>query len=124
MCKEITITVRNKGELETWEESYVINDDPNCYANRLIDNYNATLRPGEKPRELVEVSISETMKKSKMPHEWIKQNIVTVIWRGVSYDIMRCAKCGITGKRFGLSGVILRDSKYKAKKYNNCDATK
>ena len=48
-----------------------------------------------------------------------KTNLVTVMGVYGSYDVMKCVRCGITGKRYGLVD-IKRDPKYKAKKYETC----
>jgi hypothetical protein len=38
-------------------------------------------------------------------------------------DLMRCSKCGITGKRFGISAKIVIDSKFRRKAYRECHTT-
>lgn len=87
----------------------------------MIDNFNKTLRQGERTRELVGVEVlDEPTGLGK--HEWSKTNLVTVVRGSQMYDKMRCDNCGITGKRFGLGGVT-RDSKYKAKKYEKCNVS-
>lgn len=97
-------------------------------ANRMIERFNATLRPYEKPRTLLSVAFgegdSEETKPMRVRHQWEKTNLITVKGRGGNYyDEMRCSNCGITGKRYGLGGVT-PDSQYKAKAFLSCDTAK
>ncbi|MNO15499.1 hypothetical protein D3C76_51650 [compost metagenome] len=115
----IEIEVRNIGTNRSWKESYdCSHNDPEEWDKNLIDHFNATLHPGERARELVGVEILDGSEAIKN-HVWRKVNAITIVRGGQSYDKVRCELCGITGKRFGLSG-ITRDSKYKAKKYIKC----
>ena len=91
--------------------------DPNVWARDTIARFNATLRPKELPRRLIEVRIGGV---SEL-HQWEKHSVATIMDHLGTYDTMRCRHCGITGKRFGLSGAIRRDSKFRAKKYAKCD---
>lgn len=118
--KKIKLTVKNIGESDTWEETYITDENPEDYADRVINHFNSTLREGEKPRELIGVMVISDVK-PQGNHVWSKKNLVTVHRNGVMYDIMVCEKCGITGKRYGLSGDVIRDRAYKAKKYNTCN---
>lgn len=55
-----TMTVRNMGCSETWEETYnKKTNDPNLYAQAIIAYFNDTLRRGELPRELVSVRVEK-----------------------------------------------------------------
>jgi hypothetical protein len=107
-----------------WNEEY----DVECknaeeYGTELINSFNDTLRPGEKPRKLLEVTVIDN--KSVEHHEWYKTNITTIVKKGgMCYDTQKCSKCGITGKRYGLSEMVKRDAKYKAKIYQRCDTSK
>lgn len=115
----IEIEVRNVGSDTTWREQYDCSDDPQKWAKELIDRFNATLQPMEKPRELVGVEVlDEAIGSGK--HVWRKENLMTIVRGSRSYDKMRCEKCGITGKRFGLGQGVIRDRKYQAKKYEKC----
>lgn len=116
----IEIKVRHLGEDETWKEQYDCTDDPQVWAKKLIDNFNATLHSGEKPRELVDVVVLDDASDLAGEHVWRKENLVTIVRGSRSYDKMRCEKCGITGKRFGLGQGVIRDRKYQAKKYEKC----
>lgn len=104
------------------EERYEISDeeDPEEYAQALINYCNATLRPKESPRELVKVIVSKEAVEGRQSHKWEKQNLVTIRRGGKNYDVYRCSCCGITGKRYGLSENVIRDKKYKADKYQYC----
>lgn len=119
---KIEIEVKKVGSSTTWNEEYII-DNPNVYewAKNTIDKFNATLYPGESPRELVEVKIlSDSEKENK--HNWIKTNLITIVRGKSSYDTMKCEKCGITGKRYGLrDNAVEFDAKYRYKKYEKCN---
>lgn len=51
--------------------------------------------PGPKPEKLTP--------KEEFKHEWSKKNLVTQMKGSLSYDTMRCNKCGLEKKCFGLS---------------------
>lgn len=57
-----------------FEEKYEISDkeDPKKYAQGLINHYNATLRPNETPRELVDVWVIKEEVEDKKEHLWGK----------------------------------------------------
>ena len=112
---KIKITVKDTKRNNQWDEEYTINDSysPQEYAEDLIERFNKTLMAGESPREVVKVEIIE--KGRTQEHVFTKQNHFTITDRYGIYDIMKCNICGVTGKRFGLSGNVKRDSKYKAK---------
>lgn len=120
--KEILMKTRIIETEYVIEERYEIADDedPNEYAQGLINNYNATLRPKESPRELVEVFVLRENVAGKLEHKWEKQNLVTIRRGGRIYDAYKCTCCGITGKRYGLGDNVTRDPKYKADKYQYC----
>ena len=121
--KEISMKTRIIKTGFTFNEQYEIDDDkdPQEFAQGLIDNFNATLRPNETPRELVEVLVLNESVHGKREHNWEKQNLMTINRGGKMYDIYKCNNCGITGKRYGLSELVTRDSKYKADKYRYCN---
>ena len=118
---KIKIKIKNLNGNTEWNEIYDIdnNINPNIYANNLINNFNATLRNNEIPRELINVEIIDN-NETKHEHDWQKQNIITIIKGSNIYDIMKCSRCGITAKKYGLDNIV-RDAKYKAKIYDYCE---
>lgn len=107
---------------EPWWEDYNVNtDDAQACAEQLIMEFNALLRPGEKPRQVLEVEVLNPTVITK--HKWTKTSLVTERdTDGALYDRYRCVHCGITGKRFGLSRTTTRDGEYKANVYEDCDS--
>ena len=103
----------------TWFEDEIRNvPDAQEEAERILNDFNNTLRRGELPRKLIGVKI---INQDKRNHAWIKRTDgMSVNFRGGTVDLMYCQKCGITGKRSGLSANVKRDSKYRAKKYEFC----
>jgi hypothetical protein len=117
-----TIKVRQKGSAETWDETYdresVCNEAAATrFGREVIANFNNGLRSKEKPREFVS---AEILGAGALQHQWEKQNAFTQVGRGTNYDVMRCTRCGITGKRYGLSETITRDLLFQALKWKEC----
>lgn len=105
-----------------WEEFEKDTDDPDTWAEKTIERFNETLRPGERPRFVVQTEVLDT--DSIRDHDWEKTNLVTIMKHGSSYDAMRCRRCGITGKRYGLGDVgTTRDHKFRATVYLRCDTS-
>lgn len=121
---KINMSVKVIETNKVFDETYDIPNDsnPTEWANELVNQFNTTLRPKESPRELVSVSIVEKISTAKHNHEWEKQNLFTNTRNGSSYDTMRCSRCGISAKRYGLDRVV-RDAKYKAKVYDTCEGS-
>lgn len=119
---KIEIIIKKINSDYVWTEKYDIdnNADAEEYAQNLVNKFNNTLRVNEIPRELVGVIVIKEQSEILHQHIWEKQNLITIVKGSQSYDIMKCSVCGITGKRYGLSDVIKRDSKYKAKVYDTC----
>lgn len=117
---KIIMKVKNVGSDTGWEEEYDCPSEPYEWAKGLVDNFNATLRHGESMRELVGVEVLSENSKPVRDHKWGKTNLITIVRGSKVYDTMECVHCGITGKRYGV-GSVLRDSKYKAKKYEKCN---
>ncbi len=111
--------VRYKGGDESWMEECSCPDgvSPEVYARDVIKNFNSTLHPHEMRRELVRVRGGGI---DFFEHDWEKRNLFTVCGKEGMYDVYGCTVCGITGKRFGLGGRIVRDKKYKSDKYKFC----
>jgi hypothetical protein len=120
----VKIRIKVKGVAGEWTEDYDqvgIKDlwQAESWAAGLIDNFNNTLRPGESRRELLGTEIIG----ASTAHDWFKRTDgMSVRFQGGLVDVMECSKCGITGKRQGVSSVIKRDSKYRAKKFAICGA--
>ena len=53
-------------------------------------------------------------------HDFSKVNMTTIIHRGRSYDILKCLKCGMEGKRFGISENLTILNKYSSTQIQYC----
>jgi hypothetical protein len=108
-----------------WKEFYEKNiSDPEKWGKSIIESFNATLRPHERLRVFLGIEILGDKDNSEL-HEWEKMTSgMSVQFRGRHCDIMLCKKCGITGKRYGLSSAIKIDSKYRKKIYRKCNTSK
>lgn len=121
--KRIKAFITNTTKEHAWSEEFDIADDEDAtsYMTKVINNFNNTLRPNEKPRTLI--GIEEVGEKGIQQHQYEKTNLVTISGRDGMYDTCKCSICGVTGKRYGIGGIVKRDSKYKAKCYENCSTT-
>lgn len=114
---KIKYIVADETRPEGWQEDYNHDGDgdPEKIITNLIERFNATLRPREKPRRLVKIlSFSFVPQAPKpVPHIWDKASLVTE--RG-GYDRMKCRACGAKGKRYGLGqhGVTLDSRQRKS----------
>ena len=111
------IKVKGKNE-EWWEEYDTPTEDPEKFGRDLISRFNSTCRPGEAHREFLGAERLEDQ--APREHDWEKTNLMTISDRVGVYDAMKCTRCGVTGKRFGLGRVTI-DSKFKAKVYRQCN---
>lgn len=110
---KITYLVSNENQAEGWQEDYETDSvaTPTEIIVDLIAKFNATLRPKEKPRHLVQILSVEKSPPKPIGHIWDKASLVTE--RG-GYDRMRCRACGATGKRYGLGqGGVTIDKRAK-----------
>jgi hypothetical protein len=107
--------------VEDYNRSEIRNEDQaREYGRRLIENFNDTLRPGERPRQLLDVTFEDN--EAIANHDWYKRNAVTLIDpRRGSYDAMQCTICGVTGKRYGLVTIKI-DGRFRAKRYKTCNS--
>lgn len=87
-------------------------------AQQLIASFNATLRAHEHPRTLISAVIAGPTIGGQ--HEWRKASLVTEKGREGYYDRMECEACGVTAKRFGLSGGVVFDKPYRSVIYHTC----
>lgn len=119
---KIKMQVKSVNTGAVWGEEYDIkdNESPVRYAQKLVEGFNNTLRPNESPRELVGVEVLEEDSDLVIKHDWQKQNMITVAKGSRFYDVYKCGICGVTGKRYGLSAVVVRDSAFKGKVYETC----
>lgn len=108
------------GSGESWWEDYEEDiDDAQKWAEETILFFNNTIRPHEKKRKLLQVVVLD--ESNDTLHSWEKKTSgMSTQFRGQFCDLMYCTKCGITGKRFGLSTHVKIDSKYRGKVYRNC----
>lgn len=92
------------------------------YMERLVQRFNATLRPNERP---IRVSRVEHMRPDPAPpHVWEKSNLVTIMKGGKHYDTYKCSVCGATGKRFGFSEYVSPDRSWSQRRALNLDTCK
>lgn len=112
-------TVRVTNGVSEWDEEYDKDvDDAQKWAEDTCAWFNSTLRPGERERSVVSVTVSSYENDN---HRWEKRTDgQSVLFRGRICDLMYCAKCGVTGKRFGLSSTVVIDSKFSKKKFRKC----
>jgi hypothetical protein len=116
------IRVQNSSDQPWWEEYDKPVTDAQAEGERLVEYFNSTLRPLELPRELLAVEVLDV--NSVKDHQWQKQNAGTIIWGGRTYDKLKCRRCGITGKRFGLAESVTLDSRFaRSKVYQRCDTS-
>jgi len=114
MNKKYWRLVCNYKDAKPDEEDWIEDSWLDCTPEQCIENFNASLYPGE--RERILIGALPLIEKNK-PHSWVKNNLVTQTRRGIQYDTYKCGVCGVTGKRFSLSGGIVPDSKFKKDKY-------
>lgn len=111
----IFVKYADKPDDTAWKEkmSYVVDDSvtEQSHAESIIERFNKSLRPGERPRKLVKIEIEDNDK--QIDHQWEKKSLVT---QPGGYDIMVCKNCGVTGKRYGLSQSVKIDNNKKGNK--------
>lgn len=123
--KAKTLTLRwsfaSGQNLKIWEEPYTeVTDDPEQWGRNLIKRFNLTLKPGERRRRFVQVVVTGEI--APPDHKWVKLTAMTQQrTTGRPFDVMECGRCGITGKRFGLSQSVKIDSKYRLAVFRRCD---
>ncbi|MBA7542925.1 hypothetical protein ES705_35250 [subsurface metagenome] len=93
------------------------------WGRKVIENFNASLKPHERAREFLGVEIVD---EESDKHRWVKRSLTTVMSRsgGRSYDKYGCDGCGITGRRYGLDAHVQRDSDFKAAGFESCKMSK
>lgn len=104
---------------EWWEEYDKEIADPHAWARETLEEFNATLKPGERPRELLKIEILDDS--NEKYHQWVKRTDgMSVRFRGEVVDLMFCEKCRITGKRKGFRSDVVIDSKFRRKGFQEC----
>ena len=102
-----------------WETHEEDTTDPQKWSEGIIEWYNSTLRPHETARELLAVEILDQI--SIKDHKWSKQNITTLTSPQGLYDSVKCERCGVVARRYGLTRIV-RQTPYRAKKFERCDS--
>lgn len=120
-----TMLLSEKGSDETWTEDIVCvlekNETPYDRAKKILNDFNAYLRIGERPRVLIAVRLMKERKPGMfLKHNWVKKSAVT---QSGGYDVMECTQCGATGKRHGLGAWTIIDKKYLKYEFS-CPNTK
>lgn len=123
----ITVTYADaKGE--PWVEPYDLHqvqniDDAVQWAELTIAKFNRTLRPGERARKLLTTEMAG--ESTDAPHDFEKINLMTLLDdRMNAYDALQCRRCGITGRRYGLTNFVLDRKFRRAKKWLKCPGKK
>lgn len=120
---------KNQGSDQIHTEDYN-KDVPDIqkWGEEIIEYYNSTIvGKFDKPRifvkceELFEVKLKKST--TKLEHNFRKMNMFTLTTGKRPFDQYEC-KCGVTAKRFGLDETMVRDSKWKNKKYEYCTGTR
>ena len=107
-----TALIKEVGTSRYWREDFadlvVDSTTPLSHCQFLLCRFNATLRPGEKAREVVRVRstpIPSTLKE----HSWNKTSFTPNKEGWYPYT---CASCGATGKRHGTVAFVTPDRKH------------
>jgi len=99
-----------------WDEdmNVSVGDDVTAeeHGRKIIDSFNNSLRPFEKPRVFISARELGTEENIKVPlmHTWSKKSLVTE--KG-GFDKYICTTCGFMGKRHGVSATVVVDKKHK-----------
>ena len=108
---QFTIWCKEDGadDASAWSEEYNKPvSDAQTWSEATIANFNATLRLGELPRVLLRVEVAPNA--VRLRHAWKKSSLVTEMRGQRMFDRYKCAQCGATGKRHGVSSEIWPDS--------------
>lgn len=109
---------------QPWRETYDRHEietlaQAEAWGVKAINEFNATLRPNERPRIYLGVE-DDGPSTAPREHEWRKTNLVTLDdkARG-AYDRVQCQRCGAVARRYGLQTIVRQDP-YRTKKWNTC----
>src|ERR1700704_4568438 len=116
------ILIKHKGAADktAWWEDYDKSEvnsaaDAEKWGCETIERFNNTALPGERLREFLK---SELIGQGTLHHNWRNQNLVLLMIRGpVPFDVMKCGRCGITGRRYGLQESVTRDKQFNKDKF-------
>lgn len=119
--------VKVKDARAEWTEKYnkpevVDQATAESFGRNVVQYYNDTLRPGERPRTFLSAALTNNGDVHES-HEWEKTNAFTIAERGRTFDTARCVKCGVTAKRFGVGAPRL-DSQFRAQAFRYCDTAR
>lgn len=108
------------GTEDWWEEYDKETVDPDEWGRSIIEFFNSTLRPGEKPRTFLGSEVIDA--DNGKFHNWEKRlDGMSRVFRGHVVDIFYCTRCGITGKRYGFGPEPKHDAKFRKKVFQRCD---
>lgn len=122
-CKNIG----DPDEKSWWEEYDKPTSDPHQWAKEIVQYFNDTLRPKEKPRELLEVIVDS--EENDNHHKWNKLTSEMTVYDNrekTYFDGYKCSVCGLYARKYGLNGDIqlYPPSKFKATYWQNCRKAK
>lgn len=121
MRTRATIQVEGRDSPHQEEMDLPANADPVEFWQGILENFNNTLRTGEKPRTLLSADLIE---EGARKHVWVKTNLVTISGRKSLYDELKCEGCGVTARGYGVPWRIELDPKFRrARVYQRCDHT-
>lgn len=101
-----------------WEEYDEDTVDAQKWAEDIVKYFNRTGQPGDIERLLFAVEVLDV--DSIKDHRWVKQNLVTLTSPQGFYDQVKCGRCGVVARRYGLTHIV-RQNPYRAKKFERCD---
>lgn len=106
---------------EPWYEEFDVppHIEPKVFVEKILTKFNSDLQLHETARKMLSFELVGEPK----DHTWEKQNVFTEQRAGSFFDRYKCKKCNITGRRYGIGGSMVLDSKFKAKVYRTCDTS-
>ncbi len=115
---QVQIKVLNCGTILTEDYTKDISD-PEQWAREMISRFNNDCGSHQSRRELVGIKV--TGEDMNTLHDWQREGGEN--YRDDTVKNFFCVTCGITGKKLqnGGSNPVIRDFKWRAKKYHYCD---
>lgn len=102
-----------------WEEYDEDTDDAQQWGEAIVKWFNNTARPEATTRTFLSAEVLDL--KSQKDHDWNKQNLMTLTSPQGLYDQVKCVRCSIVARRYGLTRIV-RQNPYRAKKFERCDS--